>query len=72
MEKKRKVLYTMFTKWSLSYVVIATMAILIISFCSIQDSQALRAELEYTNAVQLEMTRLQMDRYVRSLRSFSS
>ena len=58
MEKKRKVLYTMFTKWSLSYVVIATMAILIISFCSIQYSQALRAELEYTNAVQLEMTRL--------------
>lgn len=72
MEKKRKVLYTMFTKWSLSYVVIATMAILIISFCSIQYSQALRAELEYTNAVQLEMTRLQMDRNVRSLRSFSS
>lgn len=70
MEKKRRRLDKMFTKWGLSYAVISTVAIIIISFCAMKYSEALRAELEYTNAVQLEMTQLQMDRNVRNLRTF--
>ena len=65
MEKKRRLMYTMLTRWGLSYVVIATLAIFVITFCSFQYTKALRNELEYTNSVQLEMTQLQMDRNVR-------
>ena len=70
MEKKKRKLYKMFTKWSLSYVIISTLAIAVISFCAMKYSEALREDLEYTNAVQLEMTQLQMDRNVRNLRIF--
>lgn len=56
MEKKRRLMYTMLTRWGLSYVVIATLAIFVITFCSFQYTKALRNELEYTNSVQLEMT----------------
>lgn len=70
MEKKRRLMYTMLTRWGLSYVVIATLAIFVITFCSFQYTKALRNELEYTNSVQLEMTQLQMDRNVRFLRTF--
>ena len=72
MEKKRRKLYKMFTKWGMSYAVISTVAIIVISFCAMKYSEALRADLEYTNAVQLEMTQLQMDRNVRRLRTFCS
>lgn len=72
MEKKRRKLYKMFTKWSLSYVIISTVAIMAISFCAMKYSEALRSDLEYTNAVQLEMTQLQMDRNVWNLRTFCS
>lgn len=72
MGKKRKAFYKMFTKWSVSYVVISTVAIIVIFFCANRYSQALRGELEYINAVQLEMTQVQMDRNVRRLRTFCS
>lgn len=72
MEKKRRKLYKMFTNWSLSYVVISTIAIIVIFFCAMKYNQALRSELEYTNSVQLELVQLQMDRNVKNLRAFAS
>lgn len=71
-EKKGRKLYRMFTKWCLSYVVISIVALIVIFFCSTRYSQALHEDLEYTNAVQLEIVQLQMDRSVRNLRAFSS
>ena len=71
-EKKGRKLYRMFTKWCLSYVVISIVALIVIFFCSTRYSQALHEDLEYTNAVQLELVQLQMDRSVRNLRAFSS
>lgn len=72
MEKKKKNLYRMFTSWTLSYVILSTVAILVISFCAIRYNEVLRGDLEYTNAVQLELVQLQMDRNVRVLRTFAS
>lgn len=71
MDIKRKIFYRMFTKWSFSYVLISTVAIIVISFCAKKYSDVLRTELEYTNAVQLEIIQLQMDRCVQNLRTFS-
>lgn len=71
-EKKGRKLYRMFTKWCLSYVVISIVALIVIFFCTTRYSQALHEDLEYTNAVQLELVQLQMDRSVRNLRAFSS
>lgn len=72
MEKKRKNLTKMFTRWSMSYVVISIVAIGVILYCSMRYSQALREDVEYTNAVQMELTQLQMDRTVRNLRTFTN
>ena len=71
-EKRNRKLYRMFTKWSLSYVILSTVGILVIFFCTMKYNEALRADLEYTNSVQLELVQLQMDRNVRNLRSFAS
>lgn len=71
-EKKGRKLYKMFTKWCLSYMIISIVALLVIFFCSTKYSKALQEDLEYTNAVQLELVQLQMDRSVRNLRAFSS
>lgn len=72
MEKKGRKLYRTFTRWSLSYVILSTVGILVIFFCTMKYSEALRADLEYTNSVQLELVQLQMDRNVRNLRAFAS
>lgn len=72
MEKKRRSLYTMFIKWTWSYVLLATVAIIVISFCAMKYNQVLRDDLEYTNSVQLELVQLQMDQNVRRLRLFAN
>ena len=72
MEKKRKQLYKTFTRWSLSYIVISLVAIIAFSFSAFSYSRALRKDLDYINAVQLEMTQLRLDQRVKSLRAFGS
>ena len=72
MEKRNRRLYRMFTRWSFSYVILSTVGILVIFFCTMKYNEALRADLEYTNSVQLELVQVQMDRNVRNLRSFAS
>lgn len=72
MERKGRKLYQTFTRWSLSYVILSTVGILVIFFCTMKYNEALRADLEYTNSVQLELVQLQLDRNVRNLRSFAS
>lgn len=62
----------MFTKWGLSYVLISVVAIAVIVCCSGLYSRALREDLEHTNAVQMEIMQLQMDRAVRNLRTFTN
>lgn len=72
MTKKRKMLHNMLAKWSLSYVVISTIAIIVISFCVMKYSEALRAEMRHSNAILLETVQMQMDKTVGNLRTFSS
>ena len=71
MEKKKN-LYTMFTKWSVSYIVLSVVAIGTIFYCSMRYTKAMKKELEYTNAVQMEMIQIQMDRTVANFRSFAN
>ncbi len=71
MERKRKNLYKLFANWTLSYVILSLVAIAVISFCAIQYNKVLHRELEYTNAVQLELVQMQMDKNVRILRSYA-
>ena len=71
MEKKKN-LYTMFTKWSVSYIVLSVVAIGTIFYCSMRYTKAMKKELEYTNAVQMEMIQIQMDRTVANFRLFAS
>lgn len=70
--EKKKSLYTMFSKWSLSYLLISLLAIAVIFFCARRYSQELRDSLEYTNAVNLETTQLRLDQRVRNLRAFAN
>ena len=70
MEKKKN-LYTMFTKWSVSYIVLSVVAIGTIFYCSMRYTAAMKKELEYTNAVQMEMIQIQMDRTVANFRTFA-
>ena len=71
MEKKKN-LYTMFTKWSVSYIVLSVVAIGTIFYCSMRYTAAMKKELEYTNAVQMEMIQIQMDRTVANFRTFAN
>lgn len=73
MEKKKIIkLSKMFSKWSLSYVLISLLAIIVIAICSVRFTKEMEEELEYANAVQLEMTQLQMDNSIYGLRNFCS
>jgi YesN/AraC family two-component response regulator len=70
MEKSRRNLYKILTRWSLSYVALSVVAITIIALCAVQYSRALRENLERTNTVQLEKMQLQTDRNAQNLRSY--
>lgn len=59
-----------FRKWSLSYLLVSAVAIIIISISAMRYSETLTEELQYINAVQLEITQLQMDGSVGYLREF--
>lgn len=62
----------MFTKWSVSYIVLSVMAIGTIFYCSMRYTQVMKKDLEYTNAVQMEMIQIQMDRTVANFRTFAN
>ena len=72
MKNKKRNLYTLLTKWMLSYVLVSVTAIFIFFVCSKHYNNVLREDLEYTNAVQLELVQYQIDRKVNSLRAFAN
>ena len=72
MKNKKRNLYTLLTKWMLSYVLVSVTAIFVIFVCSKHYNNVLREDLEYTNAVQLELVQYQIDRKVNSLRAFAN
>ncbi len=72
MKSRRRDLNRTFSKWLLSYAVLSIVAVLVISYCAARYSQALHSEMEYSNAVQLELVQSRMDRSVQVLKSFAS
>lgn len=71
-EKKKWVPSKMFLQWSLSYLVISVIALLLILVSGYRYQDVLRDNLEYTNGVQLDMTRVWLDQKVRLLRNITS
>lgn len=72
MKKTKKTLPDILWKWSLSYVLISVIAIVIFAFCIRKYSRALRGEIEYSNSILIESMQMQLDKAVGELRVFSS
>lgn len=71
-EKKKWVPSRMFLRWSLSYLVISLIALLLMVASGYRYMDVLRDNLEYTNGIQLDMTRVWLDQKVRLLRNITS
>lgn len=71
-EKKKWVPSKMFLRWSLSYLVISLIALLLMVASGYRYMDVLRDNLEYTNGIQLDMTRVWLDQKVRLLRNITS
>lgn len=59
-------------KWSMAYIVSALCALIILAVNSYHAVTILCEQQEYTNNIQLEITRIRMDRNIRDLREFAS
>ena len=62
----------MFLQWSFSYLIITVIALLIMLFSGYRYMDALRENLEYTNGIQLDMTRVWLDQKVELLRNITA
>ena len=60
-EKRNRKLYRMFTKWSLSYVILSTVGILVIFFCTMKYNEVVRSYLEYSFSLKMYMVQIKID-----------
>ena len=61
----------MFLRWSLSYLIISVIALLLILFSGFRYTAVLRENLEYTNGIQLDMTCVWLDQKLGLLRNIT-
>ena len=71
-EKKKWKPSRMFWQWSLSYLIISLVALLLILFSGFRYTAVLRENLEYTNGIQLDMTRVWLDQKLGLLRNITA
>lgn len=62
----------MFLRWSLSYLIISVIALLLILFSGFRYTAVLRENLEYTNGIQLDMTCVWLDQKLGLLRNITA
>lgn len=71
-EKKKRGPSGMFLRWSLSYLIISVIALLLILFSGFRYTAVLRENLEYTNGIQLDMTCVWLDQKLGLLRNITA
>lgn len=71
-EKKKWVPTKMFLQWCLSYLLISVIALMLILASGYRYIDVLRGNLEYTNGIQLDMTRVWLDQKVKVLRNITA
>ena len=71
-EKKKWGPSGMFLRWSLSYLIISVIALLLILFSGFRNTAVLRENLEYTNGIQLDMTCVWLDQKLGLLRNITA
>lgn len=71
-EKKKWVPTRMFLQWCLSYLLISVIALTLLLASGFKYLDVLRDNLEYTNGVQLDMTRVWLDQKVKLLRNITA
>ena len=71
-EKKKWVPTKMFLQWCLSYLLISVIALTLLLASGYRYLDVLRDNLEYTNGVQLDMTRVWLDQKVKLLRNITA
>lgn len=71
-EKKKWAPTKLFLQWCLSYLLISVIALLLILASGYRYMDVLRENLEYTNGIQLDMTRVWLDQKVRLLRNITT
>ncbi|WP_455499934.1 helix-turn-helix domain-containing protein [Gemmiger sp.] len=71
-DKKKWVPSKMFLQWCLSYLLISVIALMLILASGYRYIDVLRDNLEYTNGIQLDMTRVWLDQKVRVLRNITA
>lgn len=71
-EKKKWGPSGMFLRWSLSYLIISVIALLLILFSGFRYTAVLRENLEYTNGIQLDMTCVWLDQKLGLLRNITA
>lgn len=62
----------MFLQWSFSYLIITVIALLLMLFSGYRYMDVLRENLEYTNGIQLDMTRVWLDQKLELLRNITA
>lgn len=67
-EKKKWAPTKMFLQWCLSYLLISVIALTLLLASGYRYLDVLRDNLEYTNGIQLDMTRVWLDQKVKLLR----
>jgi AraC-like DNA-binding protein len=72
MKNNKKALADILLRWSVSYVLISLIAIIMFIFCTRQYSEALRSEMEYSNSILVESMQMQIDEAIGELRIFGS
>lgn len=70
-EKKKWAPTKMFLQWCLSYLLISVIALTLLLASGYRFLDVLRDNLEYTNGIQLDMTRVWLDQKVKLLRTTS-
>ena len=71
-EKKKWAPTKMFLQWCLSYLLISVIALMLLLASGYRYLDVLRDNLEYTNGIQLDMTRVWLDQKVKLLRNITA
>lgn len=71
-EKKKWAPTKMFLQWCLSYLLISVIALTLLLASGYRYLDVLRDNLEYTNGIQLDMTRVWLDQKVKLLRNITA
>ena len=71
-EKKKWAPTKMFWQWCLSYLLISVIALTLLLASGYRYLDVLRDNLEYTNGIQLDMTRVWLDQKVKLLRNITA